>query len=104
MNRRPRLEGRSRSRSRPCCDRVDEYFRVGPRGSDAVRVVPRRGNSLLRARLERSRGSGREGWSALVAFSRSGRDFWFRTELARSVIPGRVEGGEVPASTAVGLD
>lgn len=70
MKRRPRPEGRSRSR----CDRVDEYFRVGPRGSEAVRVVPRRGSSLLRETLERSRGSGREGWSALNESSRSGRD------------------------------
>lgn len=100
MKRRPRLGGGSRSR----CDRVDGYFRVGPRGSDAVRVVPRRGSSLLRAALERSRGSGRGGWSALEESSRSGREDWLRTELARAVIPGRAEGGEVSAVTSAGLD
>ncbi len=48
MKRRPWPEGPSR------CDRGEEYVRLGPRGSDAVRVVPRRGSSLLRAGLERS--------------------------------------------------
>lgn len=100
MKRRPRLGGGSRSR----CDREDEYFRVGPRGSDAVRVVPRRGSSLLRATLERSRGSGRGGWSVLDRSSRSGREDWLRTELARAVMPDRVEGGEVSAVTNAGLD
>lgn len=67
MKRRPRLGLRSRSRSR--ADLGDEYFRDGPRGSEAVRVVPNRGSSLLRAALERSRRSGRGGWSAFSCSS-----------------------------------
>lgn len=56
MKRRPRLDARPRSRA----DLGEEYFLDGPRGSEAVRIVPKRGSSLLRAALERSRRSGRE--------------------------------------------
>lgn len=92
MKSRPRLGGPSR------CDRGEEYVRLGPRGSEAVRTTPRRGSSLslFKVGFERSR--------------RSGRGGWLRTELARVVMVGRVVkfggggfgGGEVLGGTKVG--
>lgn len=83
MNKRPRLGGGSRR------ERGESNLRGGPRGSEAVRTVPSLGSSLFRAEGFRSRRSGLEGL--------------LRTELARTVKEGGLDGGELLVSNVTGM-